>query len=59
VGSQHGDAGALIKNLHNDNFVINSSRGIIYSAPMDTDRKSFEKIIREKTIELNNTINNK
>lgn len=57
VGSQHGEAGDLLKNLHNDNFVINSSRGIIYSAPVDVDRKTFERTVREKTIELNNQIN--
>ncbi|MBS1492163.1 MAG: orotidine-5'-phosphate decarboxylase [Bacteroidetes bacterium] len=57
VGSQHGEAGDLLKNLHNKNFVINSSRGIIYSSPMNVERKEFEKIVRQKTIELNNTIN--
>jgi len=58
VGSQHGEAGDLLKNLHNRNFVINSSRGIIYSAPIDAERKEFEKIVREKTIELNSSVNN-
>lgn len=57
VGSQHGEAGVLLKNLHNKNFVINSSRGIIYAAAEDVERKEFERIVRAKTIELNNQIN--
>jgi orotidine-5'-phosphate decarboxylase len=57
VGSQHGESDKLMRSLHNKNFLINVSRGIIYSSPPDTDRKNFEKNVREKTIELNNKIN--
>ena len=59
VGSQHGEADGLFKNLHNKNFLINVSRSIIYSSPRDTERKDFEKIVRAKTTELNNSINQK
>lgn len=58
VGSQHGESDTLLKNLHNRNFLINVSRGIIYSSPIDVERKTFEKTVRAKTIELNSSINN-
>ena len=35
VGAQGGDLQSLIKNLKNDLYLINSSRGIIYSAEMN------------------------
>lgn len=57
VGTQHSQSETLLKNLHNKNFLINASRSIIFSSSMDVERKEFEKIVREKTIELNNQIN--
>lgn len=57
VGSQHGESDKLMKSLHSKNFLINVSRGIIYSSSMNCNKKKFEENVREKTFDYNNKIN--
>lgn len=57
IGAQANDLKTLLKNLHTKNFVINSSRNIIYSAPKDCTEKEFTDTVRESAIRLNAEIN--
>ena len=57
IGAQKNDLRLLLKNLHNNLFLINSSRGIIYSARMNSSKKEFVNSIRRSTLELNRKIN--
>lgn len=57
IGAQKNDLELLLKNLHNNLFLINSSRGIIYSANMNSSKKEFVNSIRKNTLELNREIN--
>ncbi|HEX2788232.1 MAG TPA: orotidine-5'-phosphate decarboxylase [Ignavibacteria bacterium] len=57
VGTQHGDASKLLKSLHNKLFLINSSRGIIYSAPKNCKQREFEDCVYNAAKELNSKIN--
>ncbi len=41
IGAQGNELGELIKNLHTDRFLINSSRAIIYSAGIDCNENQF------------------
>ena len=57
IGAQKNDLELLMKNIHNNIFVINSSRGIIYSAKHESTRKEFIEAVRKSTIALNDSIN--
>lgn len=57
VGTQHGDADKLLKSLHNKLFLINSSRGVIYSAPKDCKQREFENCVYNAVKDLNTKIN--
>lgn len=57
IGAQKNDLERLMKNIHNNIFVINSSRGIIYSAKQESNRKEFIDAVRKSTIALNDSIN--
>lgn len=57
IGAQKNDLELLLKNIHNNLFLINSSRGIIYSASMNSSKKEFVDTVRKRTLELNRAIN--
>jgi orotidine-5'-phosphate decarboxylase len=57
IGAQRNDLELLLKNLHSNLFLINSSRGIIYSAGTNSDKKVFIETVRRSTIALNEAIN--
>lgn len=57
IGAQANDLNKLLKNLHSKSFVINSSRGIIYSASREWNEKGFITSVRKTTIDLNKEIN--
>jgi orotidine-5'-phosphate decarboxylase len=57
IGAQANDLKNLIDSLNTKSFVINSSRGILYSAQKDCDEKKFDEAVRESAIKLNNEIN--
>ncbi|MDQ3020565.1 MAG: orotidine-5'-phosphate decarboxylase [Bacteroidota bacterium] len=57
IGAQVNDLKELIESLNSDNFVINSSRGIIYSAKKDCTEKEFVDFVRTAAIDLNSGIN--
>jgi orotidine-5'-phosphate decarboxylase len=59
IGAQANDLNELLKSLHTKNFVINSSRGIIYSASKDCSETQFTDSVREALNKLNNNINEK
>ena len=53
IGAQGNDLEILQKNLFNKIYIINSSRGIIYSSPKNTNEKKFIAVITESLKELN------
>ncbi|MEO8447124.1 MAG: orotidine-5'-phosphate decarboxylase [bacterium] len=57
VGAQESDLDELLKNLNTKNFVINSSRNIIYSASKDCTETEFTESVRHAAIALNDNIN--
>jgi len=57
IGAQKNNLALLLQNLHNNLFLINSSRGIIYSASMNSSKKEFVNNVRKSTFELNRRIN--
>jgi len=57
IGAQANDLKNLVENLSSDNFVINSSRSIIYSSKKDCSEKEFVNSVRTATIDLNSGIN--
>jgi len=57
IGAQANDLKTLLDNLHTKNFVINSSRNIIYSASKNCTEKEFTESVRESAIRLNAEIN--
>ena len=57
IGAQKNDLELLMKNIHNNIFVINSSRGIIYSAKQESNRKEFIDAVNKSTVALNDSIN--
>ncbi|HMQ69532.1 MAG TPA: orotidine-5'-phosphate decarboxylase [Ignavibacteria bacterium] len=57
IGAQANDLNKLLKNLHTNNFVINSSRGIIYSASGECSEDEFSESVREAVINLNSSVN--
>lgn len=57
IGAQSNDLEKLIKALHSKNFVINSSREIIYSAKKNCDEREFSESIRSSVSDLNKKIN--
>lgn len=57
IGAQANDLQTLLDNLHSTNFLINSSRSIIYSAPKDCSEKEFSDSVAKSVNELNSLIN--
>ena len=57
IGAQANDLKTLLQNLHTKNFVINSSRNIIYSASKNCTEKEFTEAVSESAIRLNAEIN--
>ena len=57
VGAQKADVKKLMSSLTNRNFVINSSRGIIYAAGDKCKEEEFEDKILDAVDKLNETIN--
>ncbi|MEO6695187.1 MAG: orotidine-5'-phosphate decarboxylase [Ignavibacteria bacterium] len=57
IGAQSNDLKNLISNLHSNSFVINSSRGIIYSAEKNYNSNEFEPAVRLSIMNLKNDIN--
>lgn len=53
IGAQANDLKSLLQNLHTKNFVINSSRGIIYSSPLDCSEIQFSETVKKSVNELN------
>ncbi len=58
IGAQANDLSDLIANFKSNNFLINSSRSIIYSSPKDCSEKEFIESIRDSALKLNSDINN-
>jgi len=56
IGAQSNDLKDVMKSLHTDVFVINSSRGIIYSAEKDCNEKEFMEAVRNSAVILNKDI---
>ena len=56
IGAQANDLKLLMENLHTTNFVINSSRNIIYSAGKDCTEKEFTDAVRNAAVKLNVSI---
>lgn len=56
IGAQANDLKTLLYNLHSKNFVINSSRGIIYSAPLECSELQFSEAVKKSVNELNSMI---
>ncbi|TRZ65794.1 orotidine-5'-phosphate decarboxylase [bacterium] len=50
IGAQGNDINKLMDNIHNGLFIVNSSRAIIYSAGIDSDKKEFESKINESIV---------
>jgi orotidine-5'-phosphate decarboxylase len=57
IGAQENDLKYLMENLNSKNFVINSSRSIIYSAKKDCTENEFIDSIRNSSMKLNSEIN--
>lgn len=57
IGAQDNDLRNLMNNLNSDNFLINSSRSIIYSAQKDCSEKEFTDSVRASAVKLNSEIN--
>jgi orotidine-5'-phosphate decarboxylase len=57
IGAQKNYLELLMKNIHNNIFVINSSRGIIYSAKQESTKKEFIEAVSKSTVTLNDSIN--
>lgn len=57
IGAQDNDLKDLMSNLNSDNFLINSSRSIIFSAPKNCNEKEFTDKIRESAKKLNSELN--
>jgi len=57
IGAQSNDPKDVIESLHTNAFVINSSRGIIYSASKDCNEKEFMEVVRDSSEILNKDIN--
>lgn len=59
IGAQSNDLNNLMNSLKSNNsYVINSSRGIIYSAKKDCNEKEFIESVRNSALKLNEEINN-
>jgi orotidine-5'-phosphate decarboxylase len=56
IGAQKNDLKKLLRSIKNDMYVINSSRGIIYSANRNCNKNEFKKIVRSKAEEINSMI---
>jgi orotidine-5'-phosphate decarboxylase len=59
IGAQGNDLNILLKNVKNNYFLINSSRGIIYDKDDFSSIKDYEEKVRAKTEALNDIINSK
>lgn len=57
VGSQGTELKSFMKDLKSENFLINASRSIIYSAKPDTKPEEFGEIISEAAENINDEIN--
>lgn len=56
VGAQEHDLKKLLKSLQHNNFLVNASRSIIYSAPKDCSLEQFKDTVRHKAEELSNSL---
>ncbi|MBS1518759.1 MAG: orotidine-5'-phosphate decarboxylase [Bacteroidetes bacterium] len=59
IGAQGNDLDELMNNLNSDNFLINSSRDIIYAAGKDDDPDLIKEKIRTAALRVNENINGK
>jgi len=59
IGAQGGDAEKLITNIHNNLFLVNSSRGIIYAADRNCTKREFYSVVKTKVKELNEILSKK
>ncbi len=57
IGAQENDLKNLIENLSSRNFVINSSRSIIYPASKNCSAREFVDAVRSSAVKLNSDIN--
>lgn len=57
IGAQDNDLKKLIESLNSRNFVINSSRNIIYTASKYCSEKEFIESVRNAAVKLNSQIN--
>lgn len=58
IGAQNNELENLMDNLYSSNFLINSSRGIIYSSKKNCSEKEFTESVRDNAKQLNSGINN-
>lgn len=58
IGAQNNDLKNLIESINSSNFVINSSRNIIYSASKECSETEFIESVRKSAVKLNSEINN-
>lgn len=56
IGAQGNDIDLLMKNIMTKNFVINSSRNIIYAAEKSDDLNSISKRIRSAALNVNKSV---
>ena len=56
IGAQSNDLKNLMNSLNTNAFVINSSRGIIYSSKKDCNEKEFMEVVRNSALILNKEI---
>lgn len=57
IGAQGNDIDLLMKNINTKNFVINSSRNIIYAAQKSDDLNSITERIRNAALNVNESVN--
>lgn len=57
IGAQKNSLEKTIESILHDNFIINQSRSIIYSASKAENENDFKEMIRENTIKSNDEIN--
>jgi len=57
IGAQGNDIDLLMENIMTENFVINSSRNIIYAAERSDDLNSISELIRSAALKVNESVN--
>jgi len=56
IGAQKNSLENVLNSLHHNQFIINQSRSIIYSAPKARDKDEFKSVIRESALKARDEI---